>query len=868
MNRIYFIIIFALFPALLNAQIDTALYNKLQREYDEYVIQEKKNFEKFKEERDKEFMEFLKKDWENFKLFSEQKPIELPGPQKIPTYDKKGESPSSKKLSQKRVSITEGYSSQTETGYSKPIPLPETPASKKDYDLASLDFYGKIANIIYPKQLKDIKIDFVSESNIANFWESMLNTDYYRIVGQLLDFKLQNNLNDWAYFKFTENFSQQIFQIQNSAKLLTWFLLSKSGYRVKVGYSGTNIYLLIPCVNTIYDYSYFVFDNLKYYIFEKNAGVKTIYTYRHNYPEANQIMNFNIYKAPVLGNAVNTRNLNFDFDGINYNFDISYSKNLIDFYNDYPQGEIQIFFNAGISSIVKESLQKNIIPVIKNWDEEKIANFLLSFVQLAFNYETDQEQFGYEKFFFPEEIFHYRSADCEDRSVFFAYLVNDFLRLPVVALNYPAHIATAVKFSETISGAYYLIDNSRYVICDPTYINAPVGACMPEYVKSEVNIIKLRNSKSNISSNEKIWQEFLNKGFIKTNYSGDIVNASKNIWYLTGLIEDEILIDGNIFKPQDNESVLFVAQTNDNAEINHIELLRSEGLIMPVGIAYADKKIYLSGYFTQSVVCGNQEVKNDGIKELFMACWDEKFNLLWLRTSGLVHEIETSNMFFAANFDKKGNFLGYEKIDEKNLSMREPIFVDTTDRIVVFSKFQGTESKLNNSAIYTSKSSYTFAETWNSLTNDYRSQGFDKSVSGIIAFLSIIQKGNIIIEGKEIIASVIAMNEDFKIYWPDTYERLKLINSIISENNVITVNSRNVASFGDIVFEKKARIKIENIKSDNVDIFVISGINCNVFDNLYKIDRILINKKTGLINVFYDNFNESVKMYLNKNILK
>ena len=45
-------------------------------------------------------------------------------------------------------------------------------------------------------------------------------------------------------------------------------------------------------------------------------------------------------------------------------------------------------------------------------------------------------------------LFYYPYCDCEDRSVLYSYLVRNLLKLDVVLLDYPNHIATAVCFNE------------------------------------------------------------------------------------------------------------------------------------------------------------------------------------------------------------------------------------------------------------------------------------------------------------------------------------------------------------------------------------------------------------------------------------
>ena len=106
---------------------------------------------------------------------------------------------------------------------------------------------------------------------------------------------------------------------------------------------------------------------------------------------------------------------------------------------------------------------------------------LLRFVQTAFEYQTDDEQFGREKYLIPDETLYYGICDCEDRSILFAHLVRKLVGLPVVGLDYPGHIATAVQFSQRLPGAYVNYEGEDYLICDPTYINADIGMVMPQF---------------------------------------------------------------------------------------------------------------------------------------------------------------------------------------------------------------------------------------------------------------------------------------------------------------------------------------------------------------------------------------------------
>ncbi len=118
------------------------------------------------------------------------------------------------------------------------------------------------------------------------------------------------------------------------------------------------------------------------------------------------------------------------------------------------------------------------------------ANILLHFVQTAFEYATDDEQFGKERPLFADETLFYPYSDCEDRAILYSVFVRELLGLDVVLLHYPGHLATAVCFDTEVYGDYMTIDGKRYIVCDPTYINADIGQAMPRFKQTPANIIK------------------------------------------------------------------------------------------------------------------------------------------------------------------------------------------------------------------------------------------------------------------------------------------------------------------------------------------------------------------------------------------
>ena len=175
------------------------------------------------------------------------------------------------------------------------------------------------------------------------------------------------------------------------------------------------------------------------------------------------------------------------------------NKNLIDFYDSYPSSEVggdfmtrwAMYANAEMEEAVQKSLYPTLKGILKERSELEAAERLLNFVQTAFVYEYDEKVWGGDRAFFAEETLYYPYCDCEDRSILFSRLVRDLLGLDVILVYYPGHLATAVCFNSEVKGDYIMLNNRRFVVCDPTYIGAPVGRTMPSMDNKAAKVILL-----------------------------------------------------------------------------------------------------------------------------------------------------------------------------------------------------------------------------------------------------------------------------------------------------------------------------------------------------------------------------------------
>ena len=164
-------------------------------------------------------------------------------------------------------------------------------------------------------------------------------------------------------------------------------------------------------------------------------------------------------------------------------------RSLIDYYNLFPCCDVAVYQIPSVGATVRQSLYPALQQALSGRSETEAADMLLNFVQTAFPYATDDEQFGYERPLFAEETLFYPACDCEDRAVLYSLLVRELLGLDVVLLEYPGHVAAAVCFKGEAPGDYVVVRGKRYTVCDPTYIGAGIGRTMPGMDNASVEVL-------------------------------------------------------------------------------------------------------------------------------------------------------------------------------------------------------------------------------------------------------------------------------------------------------------------------------------------------------------------------------------------
>jgi len=472
-------------------------------EFLQWKQQQAQSFQEYKDKRDKEFTAFLKMHWTEMQLLKGFERDPAPKPVVMPVA-----TPEPMPVTQPETPVAEPVAPPAPVAapviivpVPVPAPVPVAPPPVKPTTAIkgrriNFSFYGTPVTLYYDDKLKTSLAHRIDKNAVSGFWSALSKADYDALIDQLEAQRTALQLNDWAYVLLVNETANQVYPgAQNQQSLFTWFILAKAGYKARIAYDDRTVYLLVPSNQQLYSTPYFTFDNLRYYAVRFDGSEQKlgrVFTYDGEYPGTNKQLDMVLNRDMVVTDHPARRKLSFEFEGRRYEIDAAYDIKRVDFLNTYPQLDLDIYFSSNVSSTAASPLLQQLSADMQGMSQQQAVNFLLRFVQSSLKYKTDESQFGKENYLFPEETLYYPYSDCEDRSILFAWLVKQLLGLEVVGLDYPGHVATAVQFTDKVNGDAITYQGKRYVVADPTYVNASAGTTMPEYINSKPKIIRIQ----------------------------------------------------------------------------------------------------------------------------------------------------------------------------------------------------------------------------------------------------------------------------------------------------------------------------------------------------------------------------------------
>lgn len=378
-----------------------------------------------------------------------------------------------------------------------PAPAPIAPVQPKEesYKRVTIAYYGTLITVGFP-QNEALQLKSLSENAIADAWLKLSDSKYDITVKTALDARSANALGDWAYMNMLKQVCDKHYGVSNTSTLVQAFLMVQSGYRIRLGQDGSKLQMLVASRYDIYSLRYFKLDGAKFYVVSGDRSSQ-MHICQAKY-DKERALSLQMAQLPKLSSDPTPKRTLSSRKGVTAS--VSLNKNMIEFFKSYPQACVSdmpttrwaAYANTPVEQSVKDMLYPALQKTIKGMSDRQAVEILLNWVQTAFEYKYDDEVWGEDRAFFAQETLFYPYCDCEDRSILFSRLVRDLVGLDVVLLYYPGHLATAVAFKEEQNGDYLTYKNRRYIVCDPTYINAGVGRTMPGMNNKQAQIIALK----------------------------------------------------------------------------------------------------------------------------------------------------------------------------------------------------------------------------------------------------------------------------------------------------------------------------------------------------------------------------------------
>ncbi len=364
----------------------------------------------------------------------------------------------------------------------------------------SIHFYGDTILLPYSGCQK---IDFTDPSIIKapqRVYDLISTSSVDLFIQKLLDYKKENNLDDWLYYQLIRVVAEEIFPKKSNYQLYTLykcFLLNKSGYNSITRIRKDTMLMYVQSNELVYDIPFInvngkQYNCLNYHdygLIDFTRGefkVATYTSYENNFPfsyKINSLPNFNPADYTL-------KKLSFEYHQKEYEFKIMVNQSVKKIFTNYPTVEYTMQFSVPLSNYTYQSL----IPVLRNtvarMSQQKGIDYLMHLTRSAFAFEKDAALYGKEKRLSPEQTLLFDYSDCEDRAAFFFYLVKEIYNLPMIVLSYPEHISVAIQFNQPLANPLHYNGND-YWVCEPSpqYKDLKIGHGLPSLKKQAYEVV-------------------------------------------------------------------------------------------------------------------------------------------------------------------------------------------------------------------------------------------------------------------------------------------------------------------------------------------------------------------------------------------
>lgn len=482
-----------LLSIILAAAVLPAAAQNIDDLFGSFARQTQHEYASFQQEANLQFVDILKESWVEFDSISSMDYPRKPKPKVAPI------APATPPIKRDSISDIQKYDDNPQIVRPNDIEDCEENSILDDIEqsknICRYLFCNIPITIAVTEDLINYRMAGNKESDVAAFWAFLSSNKCEDITTYIIEWTnkhaVQMNLNDWGVYLWITTLSKNIFSEKlNEMEVFATFLLNQVGLDARLGLADGRLVTMVAVKEQVYARMYCEYNGCKYYFPSEIKNVKTLFSYKQNFPGM---------LSPVSVNITTPLNLGIGQNDIAYTakkssvfsseFRIPINTNLCAFYKKFPQVDIDVYVRAAVDDNFSREILSAIKPHLENKSKEEQVSLLMRFMHYDFQYKTDDEQFGYEKPLFVEEDFVYAYNDCEDRSILLAYLVRELVGLDSVLVEYSDHVAVAICFDDDLIEKHFRYNGKNYTICDPTYIGASIGDIMEGYENAKFNVI-------------------------------------------------------------------------------------------------------------------------------------------------------------------------------------------------------------------------------------------------------------------------------------------------------------------------------------------------------------------------------------------
>ena len=782
--------------------------------------------------RDEEYSECLKETWHDYSIGSglQEEPRNTLLKQPVFNY-------SSQDITSPAMLHYSGVIGLNEMGVAriKSIPRLRKPEIIGNSSIrTSFLFYGQQINLRFDRLILLSTTASVSEDSISGFWKSFSRSNSNYLVDQLMDYRDLLGLGDWGYFQLVKAASLHILADNLwKSDQLTWALMIRSGFDVRLAFNQNSTTILFPSENTIYSRQYVIIGQKRFYL-DREMKSQLLATYPNPYPDTDGMIDLRFARSLNFAGKLLVQKFIVTWINKKYEFSLRYNPEVIRFYAGYPKSDPDVYFGAPVSSTFKEDLLRQFYPVLSKINKAEAAALLQQFVQNDFVFSTVNKHDDLNSGRFPEEIIATKSGDARGKSVLYSWLVRILLRLPVVGVQFPGYYSTAVCYDEPLDGDSYLWRREKYIFTDPIYINAPIGVMIPEFAGLSPLLIDLPVDDSSKNSVQGIWKSAYKMGARRGGASQDVIFDKEGRAFITGYFPDKRL------------DYPFIACFSEGNSLQWIRKFEGDGRASAFAIARVNEnEIYITGTFNGKITMDGNTIQSSSLKkELFIAQFNQNGELIWMKNIPIDSTPKDDSLAFLIKSDRTGDNISIHWFNEDGRNVK--------------TGFGGiSETGIYFSGAINFSSSKRSAKPELDLAKELEAMArlkYDPKVTPILTVLKWLYKPGNEITGPQIQTLINLSNPLFAIDHPTLFKTLGQIALLKNSNGVVTLSTNDYKSIllNNLRVENGAEFTISPFGNGDLSVNCVSGFRNIINQLILSVNSLLFDCSAGNVILDYD----------------